>query len=138
MRGRRAILVLAALALAGSACGTSGGKDSAAEVFAASPSSSALTKAGWMARAVTGMPKTVAGVRQVAYLETTDPHGHQIDLQFLESGSNAKKEQQAIRHKYPDFMVDAVGNVLVFCHPDGKESVPQSALAFLKGGLRSQ
>ena len=96
-------------------------------VYDAGRSASALGAAGWRAKSVAGMPNTLAGVRQVGYLEMTAPDGTRIDIQFLEDATKAVQEFKAIEAKDPKFVVVTAGNALVFS-ADPKTAIPKPDL----------
>ncbi len=132
MRIRTLIATTACAAIAG--CG--GGADGAdgAKPYTAAPTATALRAAGWRAAPTTGMPKTVSGTRQVAYLETTTPGGHRIDVQFLAGDAQAKQESVAATKRLPGFHGVVIGNALAFIPPGGKvlvEASDRDALAKL-------
>ena len=96
-------------------------------VYDTGRSAAALGAAGWRAKSVAGMPNTLAGVRQVGYLEMTAPNGTRIDIQFLEDATKAVQEFKAIEAKDPKFVVVTAGNALVFS-ADPKTAIPKPDL----------
>ena len=84
------------------------------DVYDAGRSAAALGAAGWHVKSVAGMPNTLAGVRQVGYLELTAPDKTRIDIQFLEDATKAVQELKAIEAKDKKFVGSTAGNALVF------------------------
>lgn len=124
------IATTACAAIAG--CG--GGDDGAAKSYTAAPTATALRAAGWRAAPTTGMPKTVSGTRQVAYLETTTPAGHRVDVQFLAGDAQATQEGAAATKRLRGFHGVVIGNALAFTPPGGKvpvDATDRDALAKL-------
>ena len=70
-------MLLACVAVTG--CGSTASEKS--EAYDSSATASAMRAAGWQASAAKGMPRTVTGTPQVAYLQATTPAGHRIDVQ---------------------------------------------------------
>ena len=114
------IVLLVSLLIAG--CGSS-----KPDMYDAGRSATSLGAAGWRAKSVAGMPNTLAGVRQVGYLEMTAPNGTRIDIQFLEDATKAVQEFKAIEAKDPKFVVVTAGNALVFS-ADPKTAIPKPDL----------
>ena len=114
------IVVLVSMLMVG--CGSS-----KPDVYDPGRSVTALGAAGWRARTVAGMPNTLAGVRQVGYLELTAPDGTRIDIKFLEDTAKAIQEFKAIEAKDPKFVGITAGNALVFS-ADTKTAIPKPDL----------
>ena len=114
------IVLLMSLLMVG--CGSS-----KPDVYDAGRSATALGAAGWRAKSVAGMPNTLAGVRQVGYLEMTAPDGTRIDVQFLEGATKAVQEFKAIEAKDHKFVAITAGNALVFS-ADMKHAIPKPDL----------
>ena len=114
------IVLLVSLLIAG--CGSS-----KPDMYDAGRSATSLGAAGWRAKSVAGMPNTLAGVRQVGYLEMTAPDGTRIDIQFLEDAAKAVQEFKAIEAKDPKFVGITAGNALVF-PADMKHAIPKPDL----------
>ncbi|MCA1683007.1 MAG: hypothetical protein LC685_03300 [Actinobacteria bacterium] len=123
--------VVAALALLAAGCG---GKPP--QTYDAGRSLASLVAGGWKADRAPGMPDTLAGVRQVDYLETSAPDGRRIDLQFLESPAAAARERDAAAARTKGFRGTVAGNVVVLPVP-ATTAAPGDDLAYLKSLLRT-
>ena len=97
----------------------------------------ALAKAGWMPKAVAGMPHTASGVPQVGYLEVTSPGGLGIDVQFLRTAAAAVAELAAAEKSMAGCHGSTVKNAMVFSRGDGKAAIPARTLAALTALLRA-
>jgi len=97
---------------------------------------SAMRAAGWRSSAVGGMPHTVSGTPQVAYLQTSTPAGQHIDVQFLEGPAEAASEGTAAEKRVNGFTGVVMGNVLAFVPPNGRPAIPPADRQALRKLLR--
>jgi hypothetical protein len=119
------------------AVGTAGCSGSTNRVYDAERSKTSLEGAGWAVRRPTGTPTTLAGVRQVDYLETTAPDRQRVDLQFFETSTKAAEELAAAKRRDPRFKGRTIGSVLVIPALDGSRAVPGLDVAALESLLHT-
>ncbi len=98
----------------------------------ASDIAASLRASGWKASAVSGMPHTVTGFPQIAYLATTSPSGTQIDLQFFATGPQATAEAKAAEKRFHGFHAVAIGDLIAFSHAIGQRELPASDLTAIR------
>ncbi|MFN2607919.1 MAG: hypothetical protein ABR511_08475 [Acidimicrobiales bacterium] len=128
-----AAAVALALTVALVAAGCGGGSPRTYDAGRSLPS---LLGGGFAAERAPGMPDTLAGVRQVDYLQTTAPDGRRIDLQFLETPAAAAREHDAAAARTRGFHGAVAGNVLVLPVP-ATTAVPGDDMSYLKSLLRT-
>jgi len=104
--------------------------------YTAPATTSAMQAAGWRASAVRGMPHTVTGTEQVAYLQTTTPAGRRIDVQFLKGPSEAAGEGAAAQKRLKGFKAVVIGIALAFTPASGRVAIPAADRAALRRLLR--
>lgn len=96
----------------------------------------ALRTAGWKVREVAGMPHTVSGAPQVAYVQTTSPDGAAIDLQLFETSGSAGEERAAAERKLRGFHAVVVDDLIAFSRGNGKRRLAMRDLTALRVALR--
>jgi hypothetical protein len=104
--------------------------------LSASASTLSLHHAGWKVHSENGMPHTITGARQIAYLQTTTPGGVEIDLQFFSSHTLAIRESTAADRTLRNFHSDVVDNVVAFSHPNGHQRLNGAIVLALRARLR--
>lgn len=124
------------LALAVAVTGCGGQQHDGARTLRAADAAASLRAGHWHVQAVTGMPHTVSGAPQAAYLQTTSPTGVQIDLQFFTSDPQAQAEAAAAQAKLRGFHATAIGNVIAFSRGSGRQRLTDADLKTLRAALR--
>jgi len=127
------VLVAALCSVVVAGCGDTSQQQSG-DAYAASATMSAMRAAGWRASAVRGMPHTVSGTPQVAYLQTSTPAGRHIDVQFLKGPAEAASEGAAAEKQ--GFKGVVIGNTLAFVPPAGHRAIDASDRQALSKLLR--
>ena len=128
---RRSVAAIA-LAVLAAGCGGPGPR-----AYDAGRSAASLQRVGWAVTMAADPPPTLAGGRQVGYLETTAPDTRRIDLQFLETPEAATAELAAHRRRAATFAGTTVGNVLVIPAAGRDDRVPEVDLAALRNRLQT-
>jgi hypothetical protein len=105
------------------------------KTYSAQASIDPLTASGWGADLIPGRGNTLSGLPQVAYLELRTPISTKLVAQFMEDPASAQKENDAIHEKFPDFMSEVIGNVVVFVPPKGDTPVAPEDLTALESLL---
>jgi hypothetical protein len=105
------------------AVGCGGAGTGPSDTYAASATASAMRAAGWQVSVAEGMPQTVTGTEQVAYLQASTSAGHRIDVQFLTGPAQAKSEGDAAEKQLQGFRAVVLGNVLAFTPPSGRAPI---------------
>jgi hypothetical protein len=137
MRARGGVLFLVLLTIALLACGSE--SNTTSDLSASAPSVvSQLTRPGWKANSVKGMPQTVSGAPQRLYLQTTAPDGTAIDIQFFAGAREADAERKAVVAKFKGFQATTVARAIAFSRGTGKQIVPATDLKALHRILESR